>query len=58
MDADTKLAPSWGVGRRDAFTGHAFMNRHALVGLILTLAGTLGVGLIHFSAWRLATVAG
>lgn len=25
MDADTKLVPSWGVGRRDAFTGHAFI---------------------------------
>jgi IS1 family transposase len=25
MDADSKLVPSWGVGRRDAFTGHAFI---------------------------------
>ncbi len=25
IDADTKLVPSWAVGRRDAFTGHAFM---------------------------------
>jgi IS1 family transposase len=25
MDAETKLVPSWGVGRRDAFTGHAFI---------------------------------
>ena len=26
MDADSKLVPSWGVGRRDAFTGHAFIS--------------------------------
>src|SRR5438034_43154 len=25
IDADTKLIPSWAVGRRDAFTAHAFM---------------------------------
>src|SRR5438132_7227268 len=25
IDADSKLIPSWAVGRRDAFTGHAFM---------------------------------
>jgi IS1 family transposase len=25
IDADTKLVPSWAVGRRDAFTAHAFM---------------------------------
>ncbi len=25
IDADTKLVPSWAVGRRDAYTGHAFM---------------------------------
>jgi IS1 family transposase len=25
MDGDTKLIPSWAVGRRDAFTGHAFI---------------------------------
>ena len=25
MDADSKLVPSWGVGRRDAYTGHAFI---------------------------------
>ncbi len=25
MDAESKLVPSWGVGRRDAFTGHAFI---------------------------------
>lgn len=25
IDADTKLVPSWAVGRRDAFTGHAFI---------------------------------
>jgi IS1 family transposase/lambda repressor-like predicted transcriptional regulator len=25
MDPDTKLVPSWAIGRRDAFTGHAFM---------------------------------
>lgn len=25
MDVDTKLVPSWGVGHRDAFTGHAFI---------------------------------
>jgi len=25
IDAETKLVPSWAVGRRDAFTGHAFM---------------------------------
>jgi len=25
VDADSKLIPSWAVGRRDAFTGHAFM---------------------------------
>jgi len=25
LDADTKLVPSWAVGRRDAFTGHAFI---------------------------------
>jgi len=25
IDADSKLVPSWAVGRRDAFTGHAFM---------------------------------
>ena len=24
MDADTKLVPSWAIGRRDAATGHAF----------------------------------
>jgi IS1 family transposase len=26
MDADSKLVPSWGVGRRDASTGHAFIH--------------------------------
>ena len=25
IDAESKLVPSWAVGRRDAFTGHAFM---------------------------------
>jgi IS1 family transposase len=25
LDADTKLVPSWAVGRRDAFTAHAFI---------------------------------
>lgn len=25
IDAETKLVPSWAVGRRDAFTGHAFI---------------------------------
>jgi hypothetical protein len=25
IDADSKLIPSWAVGRRDAFTGHVFM---------------------------------
>jgi len=25
MDADSKIVPSWGVGRRDAYTGHAFI---------------------------------
>ena len=25
IDANSKLIPSWAVGRRDAFTGHAFM---------------------------------
>ena len=25
IDADSKLVPSWGIGRRDAFVGHAFM---------------------------------
>ncbi len=25
IDADSKLIPSWAVGRRDAFTDHAFM---------------------------------
>ena len=25
IDADSKIIPSWAVGRRDAFTGHAFM---------------------------------
>jgi IS1 family transposase len=25
IDADNKLVPSWGVGRRDAFTAHAFI---------------------------------
>jgi IS1 family transposase len=25
IDADTKLVPSWAVGRRDAFTAHAFI---------------------------------
>jgi IS1 family transposase len=25
IDADSKLVPSWAVGRRDAFAGHAFM---------------------------------
>ena len=25
MDADTKLVPSWAVGRRDGFTGQAFI---------------------------------
>lgn len=25
IDADSKLVLSWGIGRRDAFTGHAFM---------------------------------
>jgi IS1 family transposase/lambda repressor-like predicted transcriptional regulator len=25
LDADTKLVPSWAIGRRDGFTAHAFM---------------------------------